>query len=60
MFIDFDTDHLYWTENVERSGAGTLGLIKRVDLATKLVEQVDNQYCANVYFLFIKLAMYIL
>ncbi|XP_063677803.1 low-density lipoprotein receptor-related protein 2-like isoform X1 [Bolinopsis microptera] len=40
MFIDFTTDHLYWTENVHKRGTGFIGLIKRVDLNTKQVETV--------------------
>ncbi|KAL5252880.1 hypothetical protein ACHWQZ_G015595 [Mnemiopsis leidyi] len=40
MFIDFTTDHLYWTENVHQSGVGFLGLIKRVDLTNKDAETI--------------------
>jgi len=39
MFIDFETDHLYWTEN-EESGRGFFGTIKRVNLETSEVETV--------------------
>ena len=38
MFIDFETDHLYWTENIEQGVF--VGLIKRVDLNTKRAETV--------------------
>jgi len=42
LFIDYATDSLYWTENVNQVNIGSVGMIKRVNLLTKEVETMSE------------------